>query len=496
MPANRADGNKKTSQFTVAIIGGGFTGATLAAQLLRKSGGRVSVALIERSARLGRGVAYSTECAEHLLNVRAKNMSAYPEHPQHFLEWARINHDPGDSPDNYLPRPLYGQYVASVLQQEIDHYPGQVEHVQDEAVSIARVGETLVGETTEIRLRSGRTLFAGTVAIALGNFPPGDPRLPGRTQHSLRYVSNPWKASALGDVPAVESDKDKSVLLVGSGLTSVDLAISLRQRGFRGTIHILSRRGLLPQTHKATAPWPRFWTEQSPGTVRGLLRLIRTQVEAAERAGSGWRAVVESLRPFTQEIWSSLSLGERRRFLRHVRPYWDVHRHRIAPAVGDTIAKLVREGQIILSAGRVTNYRESTDHAEVELRDRETGARRVLHVDRVINCTGPETDCRRVDDPLMQNLLAQGLARPDPLFLGIDVDSKGALIDSNGIPSSFLYAIGPARKGSLWETIAVPEIRMQVAQLADHLALASERQAEPKGAAGAIAPALIGQLSH
>jgi uncharacterized NAD(P)/FAD-binding protein YdhS len=466
------------SQFTVAIIGGGFTGATLAAQLLRRSGGSVSVFLIERGARVGRGVAYSTECAEHLLNVRARNMSAYPEDPEHFLEWARLNHDPGVSPDDYLPRPLYGQYIASVLQQEIERHPGYVEHVQDEAeaVSVARVGGT-----AEICLRSGRTLFADKVVIALGSFPPGDPRLPGRTQHSLRYGSNPWKSkfwtsTALGDV-----SHDKSILLVGSGLTSVDVAITLRGRGFRGTIHILSRRGLFPQVHKATAPWPPFWTEQFPGTVRGLLRLIRTQVKAAEKAGSGWRAVIDSLRPFTQEIWRSLSFSERRRFLRHVRPYWDVHRHRIAPAIGARLASQIQDGQIEIHAGRMKTYAEDIDGVEVTYHDRESGQLERLRVDRVINCTGPESDCRKADDPLLANLMRQKLARPDSLFLGLDVSPDGALIDAHGTASTLLYAIGPVRKGSLWETIAVPELRVQVSELSKLLlTVRQEKQPRPE----------------
>jgi uncharacterized NAD(P)/FAD-binding protein YdhS len=460
MHTNRTNGNSKTPQFTVAIVGGGFTGTTLAAQLLRNSGGSVSVFLIERGARLGRGVAYSTECRAHLLNVRARNMSAYPDDPEHLLHWARLNHDPGVSPDDYLPRPVFGQYVASVLQQEIEHHPGQVEHVQDEAVSIARIGES-----AEICLRSGRTLFADKVVIALGNLPPGDPRLPGRTPHSLRYVSNPWKpnlwtSSPLGDVP-----HDKSILLVGSGLTSVDVAITLRQRGFQGTIHILSRRGLLPQTHKAGAVWPPFWDDQSPRTVRGLLRLIRAQVEAARKAGSGWRAVIDSLRPFTQEIWRSLSFKERRRFLRHVRSYWDVHRHRIAPAVDARIASQIQDGQIKIHAGRIRAYAEDIDGVDVTYCARESGQLERLRVDRVINCTGPESDCRKADDPLLTNLMRQKLARPDPLFLGLDVSPDGALIDAHGAASSFLYAIGPVRKGSLWETIAVPELRVQASEL-------------------------------
>jgi uncharacterized NAD(P)/FAD-binding protein YdhS len=459
------------SQFNVAIIGGGFTGTTLAAQLLRNSGGSISVFLIERSARLGRGVAYGTECEEHLLNVRARNMSAYPDDPEHFLEWARFNHAHGASPDDYLPRHLYGQYVASVLQQEVESHPGQVEHVQDEAVSIARVAET-----AEIRLRSGRTLFADRVVIALGNFSPGAPRLPGRTPHSVRYVSNSWKASALGDVSG-----DKSVLLVGSGLTSVDVAITLRQRGFRGTIQILSRRGLLPQPHKATAPWPPFWTEQSPGTVRGLLRLIRTQVKAAEKAGSGWRSVIDSLRPFTQEIWRSLSFSERRRFLRHVRPYWDVHRHRVAPAIGSTLASQIQDGQIEIHAGRIKTYAEDTDGVEVTYRARESGQLQRLRVDRVINCTGPESDCRKADDPWLTDLMRRKLARPDPLFLGLDVSPDGALIDGYGDVSDLLYAVGPVRKGCLWETIAVPELRVQVSNLSRLLlTIPQEKQCRPE----------------
>jgi uncharacterized NAD(P)/FAD-binding protein YdhS len=461
---NRTYRNPKMSPFTVAIVGGGFTGTTLAVQLLRKSGGDISVVLIERGARPGRGVAYSTECAEHLLNVPARNMSAYPDDPGHFLDWARLNHDPGASPGDYLPRLLYGQYVGSLLRQEIERHPGQVEHVQDEAVSLARVGDT-----AEVRFRSGRTLFAHKVVIALGNFPPGDPRLPGKTPHSQRYVSNPWASSALGDVA-----RDKSVLLVGSGLTSVDVAITLRRRGFRGTIHILSRRGLLPPTHKATAPWPPFWDEQSPRTVHGLLRLIRTQVEAAGRAGSGWRAVIDSLRPFTQEIWRSLSLKERRRFLRHARPYWDVHRHRISPAIGVRLASQLQDRQIEIHAGRIKAYAEQIDGVEVTYRDRESGQLEGLRVDRVINCTGPESDCRKVDDPLLRNLMRQKTARPDTLFLGLDVARNGALIDAHGEASDLLYAIGPVRKGSLWESTAVPELRLQVSELSTALTRARE----------------------
>jgi len=248
-----------------------------------------------------------------------------------------------------------------------------------------------------------------------------------------------------------------------------------------GTIQMLSRRGLLPQAHKATAPWPPFWTEQAPATVRGLLRLIRTQVKAAEKAGSGWRAVIDSLRPFTQEIWRSLSFSERRRFLRHVRPYWDVHRHRIAPAIGTTLASQIQDGQIEIHAGRIKSYAEDTDGVEVTYRARESGQLERLRVDHVINCTGPESDCRKADDPWLTNLMRRKLARPDPLFLGLDVSPDGALIDGYGDVSDLLYAVGPVRKGCLWETIAVPELRVQVSNLSRLLlAVRQEKQCRPE----------------
>ena len=451
--------------FSFAIIGGGFTGAALAAQLLRNSGGKVSVALVEKGTKLGRGVAYGTACVDHLLNVRARNMSAYPDDPEHFLRWAQENYDPRVKPDDYLPRQVYGRYVASILQKEIELHPGQLKHLQDEAVSI-----TQVCDKAEVRLRSGKTLLAGKVVLALGNFPPGDPRLSGMTATSRCYVSDPWAAEALTGVA-----QDAKVLLVGSGLTSVDVCISLWKQGFDGTIHTLSRRGLLPQSQTAVNPWPPFWDEKSPRTTRGLLRLLRTQVEAAKKLGIGWRAVIDSLRPFTQEIWRSLPRAEQRRFLRHARPYWEVHRHRVAPEIGSLLAAQTRDSRIETHAGRVTQYCEDVDGVEVTYRDRKTGELASLRVDRVINCTGPEVDCRKINNPLLTDLLRQKLVRPDPLFLGLDTSDYGAVIDAHGEPSDFLYAVGPSRKGSLWESTAVPEIGDQVAELAALLLAGRER---------------------
>jgi uncharacterized NAD(P)/FAD-binding protein YdhS len=447
------------SSFHIAIIGGGFSGTCLAAELLRSGDPAVCVTLIERSAFPGRGVAFGTQCAGHLLNVPTQKMSALAGDSSHFLRWAQRNYNSAVQPGDFLPRRVYGRYIASVLQEAFDANDHRFAWKRDEAVSV-----NLVEDKAEISLRNGSRISADKIVLALGNFPPAALRVPGITQSSPRFVSNPWLESAFDNVA-----RDTSILLVGSGLTSVDAVISLRERGFRGKIHMLSRHGLLPQSHRAAQPWPAFAGGDSPCTARRLLQLIREQVSLAEECGGDWRAVLDSLRPMTQTIWRSLPLKEQRRFLRHLRAYWDVHRHRVAPQIGKKLKTEIRVGKLQIHAGRLVEHCEGARHVDVIYRERRSGGLRTLKVDRVINCTGPDADIRRVDSPLLRDLIRRNLARTDPLFLGLDTAPDGALVGSEGTYSEFLFAIGPLRKGNLWESTAVPEIRLQAAQLASQL---------------------------
>lgn len=449
------DDTANSSSYSVAIIGGGFTGTTLAAQLLRANP-TLSIVVIERFGLPGRGVAYGTQYGLHYMNVPAANMSAFPDDPDHFLRWARANYDYGTEPGAFLPRRVYGQYVGSLIQDA-----GQrLEWRQDEALSIS-----VVEGRAEIRLRSGPKVAADKVVLAVGNFRPSDPPLPGKPAYTKRYVPFAWSATALEGV-----ERETSVLLVGSGLASVDLALALRAHEFRGRIYLLSRRGVIPEWHQKDQHWPMFWDEHAPRTVRGLLRLIRQQVADARKQGIDWRAVIDSLRPATAEIWRCLPEAERRRFLRHLRPYWEVHRHRVSPKIGALMLYQVLKDDMQIITGRVVRYQEGPNEIEVKYRERRSGREERLYVDRVINCTGPETDCRRLDDPLITDLTNSGLARPDSLFLGLDCAQDGALVGEDGAPSALLYTVGPPRKGCVWETTAVPEIRVQVAELAKKLA--------------------------
>jgi uncharacterized NAD(P)/FAD-binding protein YdhS len=464
--------NRNSEAFKIAIIGGGFSGACLAAQLLRSGDLSASVILIERAAGSpGRGVAYGTKCIGHLLNVPVQKMSAVADDPTHFLRWAQLHYESSVQPGQYLPRSVYGRYVESILREASEQQRGRFEWKQDEAISI-----TPIDGKAEISLRSGRRIVADKVVLALGNFPPADPKFPGRAKCSPRYVSNPWSPNALEGI-----GQEKSVLLVGSGLTSVDVVITLRAGGFDGTIHMLSRHGLLPQVHRPAEPRSASWDNTSPRTARGLLRLVRKQVHEAATQNVDWRAVIDSLRPFSQAIWRSLPQQEQGRFLRHVRAYWDAHRHRVAPQIGEMLVSEANAGRMQVHAGRITEYCESADGVELTYRNRGNGESKKLLVGRVINCTGPDSDCRRMNDPLLNDLLRKNLVRPDPLFMGLDTAQDGALIDAHGVTSNFLYTLGPFRKGNLWETTAVPEIRGQAAELALQL-ISSRKQPSIEGA--------------
>jgi uncharacterized NAD(P)/FAD-binding protein YdhS len=330
-------------RFDILIIGGGFSGTMLAVHLLRRT--FLSVAVVDRGNLPGRGLAYGSLHRFHLLNVPAGEMSAWRDAPDDFLRWARTNYDASLQARSFPPRSIYGAYVGSLLESTLDEFGRErFQWVQDEARSLYRRKGKLTVQTNV-----GPERLASIVVLATGNFPPANPRLPGLTASARSYFQFPWGNDALESLPVTGS-----VLLLGSGLTSVDLVMALKSKGFRGVIHVLSHKGLFPRPRRrqrADEPWPLFWDESSPRTVRGLLRLIRSQVRAAADKGINWRAVIDCLRPVTQDIWRSLPIEEQRRFLRHVRSYWDVHRHRAAPEIADLLDDMRNDGIVRLHAG-------------------------------------------------------------------------------------------------------------------------------------------------
>lgn len=435
----------------VLVVGGGFSGTLLAINLLRHGGPRAT--LVERRPdRMARGVAYSAAHPRHLLNVRAANMSALPDDPGHFARWLEARS--GTGPASFVPRTTYGAYLRQLLEEARAAAPDRLTLVEDEVIALDE-GDRGVSA----RLKGGTILLGDAAVLAVGNLPPHDPPgldagLPGDL-----YCPDPWAA----DLADGLADTDKVVLL-GTGLTAIDAALLLDAAGFGGRILALSRRGLHPRRHLDGQPPVRGTGERPAGSLSAVARSVRDQATAI-----GWRAAVDELRPVTQMLWSSLSDAERARFLRHARPWWDVHRHRLAPQVADRIDAMVADGRLRFAAGKVIGA--EPDGARLSLRWRLRGKTEAVTTSarRVVNCTGPQGDLTRSREPLLRHLLRTGAIRPDALHLGLDVDAQARVLGADGTPSDRLHAVGPMTRGGVWEIVAVPDIRHQAWDLARRL---------------------------
>jgi uncharacterized NAD(P)/FAD-binding protein YdhS len=433
----------------VAIIGGGFSGTLQAINLLRHDGPRAT--LIERQPIAGRGVAYSTAHPDHLLNVRAGNMSALPQDPDHFVRWLAKRR-----PDlsGFVPRLVYGDYLAELLADARAAAPDRLTILHDEAHDIA-----LSATGAEIALASGATLAADAVILAPGNLPPLIPHpLDPAALPAGVFAPEPWSA----DVADGLTDDD-TVLIVGSGLTMVDIVLLLEARGFRGRMVALSRRGLTPRAH-ADAAIPSTLDVRPPPHAVALLGHVRARSEAV-----GWRSAVDELRPYTESLWQAASLPERQRFLRHLRAWWDVHRHRIAPRVANRLDALRREGRLEIIGGKIEAAHPNGSGARIRYRPRGQTESRTIDVRRIVNATGPQGNLLRSEQPLLRRLVERGLIRPDPLRIGIDVTTQSEVIDAEGRVLDRLLALGPMTRGTFWEIVAVPDIRRQTWSVARKL---------------------------
>jgi uncharacterized NAD(P)/FAD-binding protein YdhS len=449
---------------TIAIVGAGFSGTTVAVHLLRAEPPSVAcVFLVERADRQIGGVAYQTDSGSHTLNVPAGRMSAFEDDPDDFLRFVRLR-EPSLTGGSFVPRRLYGEYLAQTLE----------EARRQSSLPLIRVAGEVVGidpfdSSVSLRVADGRELRANRALLAIGNYPPSDPPCADeRLLASVRYARDPWAPDTL------EMDRREDVLLLGTGLTMCDIALALRDTDHRGHVFALSRRGLLPQPHRVAAKPPPHLDPPAtlaewPNTAGGMLRALRRETRDQEREGVDWREVVTSIRHDTPALWQRLATEERDRFLRHLRPYWETHRHRSSPQASHGVESMIEEGRLTVLAATVERASVEDDAVVVTFRRRGSSALETLRVGKLVNCTGPDTDIARVRDPLIAALRDTGVVRADRLGLGLDSDDDGRLLSADGTPSRHLFFVGPLRKGGLWENTAVPELRVEAARMAKTL---------------------------
>jgi uncharacterized NAD(P)/FAD-binding protein YdhS len=456
---------------TVAVVGGGASGTLTVVHLLRRAAAEqvpVRVVLLDRLGRHGMGQAYSTTHPDHLLNSPAERMSALSGDPQHLVRWARAA---GVAHDGFLSRHDYGHYLRDLLADAQDR-AGRLGQVSRLTSDVAEISDAGPHRPLGVHLAGGGRIEADLVVLATGS--PGR-TIPFPVPPGPRFVAEPWAPGALDRI-----GDGSPVVVMGTGLTMIDVALAIRQSSPRTIVHAVSRHGLLPRVH-AALPRPAGMAglpaiADLPPDVRlaPLIRRVRSFV--AQYPGC-WQDAVDALRPELAQLWQRLSPADRRQFVRHVARYWEVHRHRMPPASARKIAELRAAGRLQLIQGRVVAAAAEGPALRVSI---DQGDQRFdLTAGWLVDATGPATDIARTPDPLFRSLLRTGLARPDPLRLGIDADSGGAILDSRGRPSARVFTLGPTLRGLRYETTAIPEIREQAAALADRLiATAWSRAAE------------------
>ncbi|MFE2044017.1 FAD/NAD(P)-binding protein [Streptomyces sp. NPDC059477] len=444
-------------RYTVAIVGAGAAGTLTAVQVCETAVRRrtpLDLVLVDPAPEAGRGTAYATRDPRHRLNVPAGNMSCYPDDPGHFTRWLCRHGESEVTGAEFATRYRYGAYLADTLAQAVVRARG--------VVAVRRLRTRLESCTgtpdgrVDLHLADGGRLTADRAVLATGPAAPHAAWAPDALRGSARFVARPWTPGALDAVAADASD----VLLVGTGLTAVDLALALDGPG--RTVHAVSRSGLLPQPHALTPAGPMAPPPLPGGLSLGRLRrTVYRHVSRALRTHGDWRPALDSLRPQTARLWHSLSPEERAEFLAHEGALWNTHRHRMAPATAESVDRARTTRRLTLHSGTVTAAIPDPDGSlTVELSDGAT-----LRVGWVIDCTGPG---RTVDDPLWASLTRSGAAVPGPLGMGVataDGRLRAAAPDA-GLP---LFTLGAPRRGELWETTAIPEIRVQAAALAREL---------------------------
>ncbi|SMQ86192.1 Uncharacterized NAD(P)/FAD-binding protein YdhS [Devosia lucknowensis] len=441
-----------TARRSVTIIGGGASGVLLAAHLLRDPETDIRVTLLERRGQFGQGLAYSARLRDHRVNVPARGMSAFADDPDHFWRWLQQRDYPAPHGSwVFVPRRLYGTYLEHVLSQAGQSRPGRLIVLAEEAVSVR---ETRQGMETV--LDNGTVITSDYAVLAVG--------------HETQPSRGRGIAVRVGSDRDTPLDPEAPVMILGSGLSMVDAWLTLAETSHRGHVLVVSRNGLLPMGHQDVEPLLIDESDVPFGTgLLHFLRWFRRLIAETEARGGNWRSVIDGLRPFNQRIWQSWTGASKRQALRHLRPWWNIHRHRLPPELHARLSGAVSSGQVELVAAEFLGIERHGDGVRATLRRRGGTERSTIDVARVYDCGGVTVDVKASSNPVIRDLIGKEAGQPDALHIGLDVDERCFVIDGTGKPSRHLLAVGPLTRGRFFEIEAVPDIRRQCDDIAQRL---------------------------
>ena len=448
-----------TGATVVAVIGAGASGTLTAIHLTAAAGQasrRTDIVLVDPDP-VGRGVAYSSPDPRHRLNVPAGRMSAWPDRPEHFTQWLIAHVDADATAATFAPRHVYGRYLRAAL----DDVVAATESVNLTVLSERVTGLSRHGRRLRMTLESAYTLPVDAAVLAIGHGHLSTDWAPAELRRSPRFIADPWSDGALQGTGA-----DQPVLLVGSGLTMADVARVVGSNG--SVVHTVSRHGLLPLAHPdvPAIPVPAPALPPAPLTWPAARRFVFDHVRSVKDAGGDVRAAVDSLRPITTALWQLLPEPEQQRFLSSGARRWDRMRHRVEPTTGEFLRQAHRDGRLVVHTGEISRCQDGADRLTVTISN--GSHQTVLDLAAVVNCTGPRSDLSSDSDPLILNLLTSGTVAPGRHHIGLTTDDQGRVLAMDGAATR-IWTLGPLRRGQLWESTAVPEIRAQASSLATAL---------------------------
>ncbi len=455
----------------IVIIGGGFCGCMTVINLIRDSKNPLKITIINSGSPFLKGVAYNTYSSTHLLNVAAGNMSALGDDTSHFVNWVHSKKEYSEYETDllattFLPRNLYAEYLRYIWDTTLSTKREYIElnSIDDFVTDL----DLMEANQMKVILKKGSSIMADYVVLATGNSLPRNPPIPTMGYYSSpTYFRNPWSNDSVSNLKA-----DGDVLIIGNGLTMVDTVIGLIENGFQNKIYSISGNGfgVLPHRHFGITYGGLVDELQNNFKLNNLVRIFNKHIKKVRKLGISAEPVIDSLRPYSQEIWQSFTTAEKKLFVSRYRHMWGVARHRLPVFIYDIIEKLRIEGQLEIYQGKLKDITENRNEVQVVFFNTRNRGEETIKVQRVINCTGPETSIYKSLNPLLNRLAEQGILSADPLELGINAGvSSFQVIDATGKKSTNLFTLGVNLKGLLWETIAVPELRVQCRQLSDIL---------------------------
>jgi uncharacterized NAD(P)/FAD-binding protein YdhS len=455
---------------SIAVVGGGFTGAVFCVHLANVSPIPLDIQVIEPRERVGFGLAYGACGEEHRINVPSDRMSVFAERPRDFTDWLELNGcidaDPaGCTPngDFYSTRTDFGLYVAHLFGTAAkgNRSGSSFQHRRQSVVAFE------LGDQCWRVHMDDRTTADYVQLVLAATYPIPDFRVPVDAAALSRpgLIADPWDLEAIKALP-----HNANIGIIGTGLTMCDVVVTLRAHGHRGPISAISRHGLIPRPHAGfSTTFALFRNKPPPDTAVGLLRLLRQRIVDAQESGETWHAVIDALRFHLADYWPTLPLAQRRNIARHLRTWWDVHRFRIAPQVDSLMTKGRAERWLSIEAGRV--HRVGVEGDRFSLAWKPRGGRPCTSTfDAVVNCMGPDGDISRSSDPMLRKAVDGGRIRPDAFRTGIDVDALGRVSAVDGSISSGLWATGPLARAVVGEATGVPEASAHARAVAGSLA--------------------------